>query len=44
MPLFTAQDKRFEGQAAAVLEAKTREAIRTLEVMRGLYDVYGTTW
>lgn len=29
---------------AAEYEGKTREAVRNLEMMRGLYDIFGQTW
>ncbi|MBI3184011.1 MAG: zinc-dependent metalloprotease [Myxococcales bacterium] len=28
----------------ALWEAKTREAVRSLEIMRGLYNIFGTAW
>ena len=33
-----------DGLTAAQWEAKVRESIRSLEVMRGLYGVFGRTW
>ena len=35
---------RVDGQTAAEWEANLRETVRSLEIMRGLYDIFGRTW
>jgi hypothetical protein len=35
---------KVDGLSSAEWEGKLRETVRTLEIMRGLYDVFGRTW
>ena len=35
---------RVDGLSAAEWEARLRETVRSLEIMRGLYDIFGRTW
>ena len=35
---------RVDGYTAAEWEGKLRETVRSLEIMRGLYDIFGRTW
>jgi hypothetical protein len=35
---------KIDGFTAAEWEAKIRETVRSLEMMRGLYDIFGRTW
>ena len=35
---------RVDGFSAAEWEGKLRETVRSLEIMRGLYDIFGTAW
>ncbi len=35
---------RVDGLSAAEWEGQLRETVRSLEIMRGLYDIFGTAW
>ncbi len=37
-------DTTVDGKTAAQWEAETRDATRTLEIMRGMYSVFGSDW
>ncbi len=39
-----ATNARVDGLTASEWEAKTREAVRSLEIMRGLYNIFGQAW